>query len=67
MKGKKAQGSMEKGTTVGDTAGDALLERDSPHWSRDTPEGTEACGGVHAGTGTPLRGPWRGPTWEQKK
>lgn len=49
---KKAQGSMEKGTT----AGDALLEGNSPYWSRDSPDGTVACGGAHAGTG-PLEGP----------
>lgn len=39
-----------------------------PHWGRNTPEGTAACGGAHARAGTPLRGLWpmEGPTWEQK-
>lgn len=64
---KKAQGGMRKGTTVGDTAGDALFKGDSPHWSRDIPEGTVACEGAHAGTGTPLRGPWRGSHRSRRK
>lgn len=63
---KKAQGSMEKGQLL-QTQLEVHSWKETPHWSRDIPEGTAACGGAYAGTGTALRGPWRGQTWEQNK